>query len=142
MAQTPSGKYGPYALLILRLVVGLVFVLHGYPKFRNLGALAGFFGGLGIPLPGIMAPWVAVLETFGGLALIAGVLTRYVGVLLAIEMVVTTLIFKLPTLGLIAPTDRPGAGAELDLLLLAGSLTIAALGPGAMSIEERMGKRL
>jgi putative oxidoreductase len=144
MAQATSGQsgqYGQYALLFLRLVVGIVFVLHGYPKWGSLGGTAQFFGSLGIPAPGLFAPIVAFVETVGGLALIVGVLTRYAGLLLAIDMIVAFLTFK-TKIGFIAPMDKPGPpGGELDLLLLAGSLIIATLGPGAFSLTRMMGKK-
>ncbi|MDR7555433.1 MAG: DoxX family protein [Armatimonadota bacterium] len=136
-----TAGFGAYALTLLRVIVGLTFLLHGLPKWGNLGGVAGFFGNVGIPAPSLMAPWVAFLETVGGLALIVGVATRYAGVLLAIEMVVTTVVVKWPRVGFIAPLDRPGVGAELDLLLLAGALVVATLGPGRLSVEGDLLKR-
>jgi putative oxidoreductase len=140
MGAASSGRHGGYALLLLRVVVGIVFVAHGYPLWTRLGPLARYLASLSIPAPAFFAPVLAFVETFGGLAMILGVLTRYAGLALAATMAVSTLLVKTQT-GLIAPMDRPGPpGAELDLTLLAASLTIAAVGPGAVSLAGLIGR--
>lgn len=126
-------RFAPYALLLLRLVVGVAFVLHGYPKFQSLDGVVGFFGSLSVPTPGIMAPIVAVIETFGGLALIAGFTTRIAGVLLAVVMFFCTVLMKLPQLGFVAADLK--AGAEFDLAFLAAALVIATVAPCVFAID-------
>lgn len=68
-------------LAILRVVVGIVFVYHGYDKLFTSGiaGTTGFFTQIGAPLPGLAAPLVAVLEFAGGIALILGLFTPVVG---------------------------------------------------------------
>jgi uncharacterized membrane protein YphA (DoxX/SURF4 family) len=56
-------------------------------------------------------------------------------------MTVTTLLVKLPNLGLIAPQGKPGVGAELDLLLLVCALILLTQGGGAISVERNVLKR-
>jgi putative oxidoreductase len=137
----PSGRHGGYALLLLRLVVGIVFVAHGYPLWSRLGSLTVYLRSLGIPAPSLFAPVLAFVETFGGVAMILGVLTRYAGLALAATMTVSTLLVK-TKVGLIASMNQPGPpGAELDLMLLAASLTIAALGPGTASLTNLIGQK-
>jgi putative oxidoreductase len=131
----------PHTLVLLRLVVGVVFFLHGLPKWSSLAGTAQFFASLGIPAAGIMAPWVAFVESVGGLALIVGVFTRYAGILLAIDMLVAMVAFKFPKVGFIAPPNQPGVGAELDILLFAGSLVLAAFGPGPFSVDRLLARR-
>jgi uncharacterized membrane protein YphA (DoxX/SURF4 family) len=64
-----------------------------------------------------------------------------VSILYVIEMIVTTLLVKMPNMGFIAPQGRPGVGAELDLLLLAGALVLLTHGAGQLSIERNVLKR-
>lgn len=74
-------KYQPYVLLFVRIVIGLIFLLHGLQKFGiigdgNIQGVVGMFGDLGMPLPGLTAPLVALAEVLGGLALMAGIIAR------------------------------------------------------------------
>jgi putative oxidoreductase len=136
-----TDAFAPYTLTILRVLVGITFLLHGLPKLQGLGGFTGFVASLGFPLPGFFAILILALEVGGGLLLIAGVATRWVSLLFAIEMIVTTLLVKLPNLGFIAPPGAPNAGAELDLLLLAGALLLLTHGPGPLSVERNVLKR-
>jgi putative oxidoreductase len=133
-----TDAFAPYALTILRILVGITFLLHGLPKIQNLGGFTGFVTSLGFPLPGFFAILVAALEVGGGLLLILGVATRWISLLFAIEMLITTLLVKLPGPGFIAPQGQPGVGAELDLLLLFCALVLLTHGPGPLSIARNV----
>ena len=133
--------FAPYTLTILRVLVGVTFLLNGLPKLGNLAGFTSFLTGLGIPAPGFFAIIVAALEVGGGLLLIAGLATRWVSIFYVIEMTVTTLLVKLPNFGFIAPGNRPGVGAELDLLLLVCALVLIGHGSGPLSVERNILKR-
>jgi len=124
---------GPKGLgmTLLRVVVGIVFVMHGGQKlffigFRNV---AGFMGSLGIPLPWLAAVVVTLVEFLGGLALILGYFARTAAALLAIVMLVAVLAVHLKH-GFFAP-----AGFEFPLTLLAANLALLLSGPGALSLD-------
>jgi putative oxidoreductase len=136
-----TDAFAPYALTIMRVLVGITFLLTGLPKLGNPGGFTGFLTSLGVPLPGFFAVIVIALEVGGALLLIAGLGTRWISLLYVIEMIVTTLLVKLPRLGFIAPQGQPGVGAELDLLLLACALLLLTHGPGQLSIERNILKR-
>jgi len=74
----------------LRVVVGVVFLAHGWQSCFTLGfhGVAGFFGGAGIPLPLVSAVIVTLVEFLGGIALIVGFLTRWAAALNGFDMVV------------------------------------------------------
>jgi putative oxidoreductase len=131
----------PYALAALRILVGIVFVAHGYPKLGSFQGFAGYLASLGVPLPQVAASIVILLEVVGGVGLILGFGTRWIALALAIEMLVTTLLVKLPSLGFVAPFDKPGTGAELDLLLMASCLVLWSTGAAALSLERAVLKR-
>jgi putative oxidoreductase len=127
----------PYAPTILRIMAGITFLWYGVSKLGNPAGFIGFVGSLGFPIPVLFGWLVILLEIVGGLLLIVGLATRWMGLFLAVLMLFTTLLVKVNA-GFIG---SQGAGAELDLNLLAMSLALAILGPGALSVETNLLKR-
>ena len=123
----------PWGIALLRIVVGIVFVMHGQQKLfeMGVGGVGGFFASLGVPAPQLAAVVVSVLETIGGLALILGVLTRLFGLLLAGDMFVALLLVHRPN-GFFAGNG----GVELVLLLGAAALALAMTGSGALALDN------
>ena len=120
--------YGP---LPLGIFVGITFIAHGLPKFEDVAGTQGFFGTVGIP-PELVVP-IGLLEVIGGIFLLVGVLTRITSALLVMDMIGAILIVKLSK-GFVG-------GYELDLLLIAISLSLILTGPGRISIEWDILKR-
>jgi putative oxidoreductase len=121
-----------WGVLPLRLVIGLVFVMHGAQKLFGFGlaGTAGFLGSMGIPLPTVAAAVLIAVELLGGLALVLGAGTRYVAAALAVEMLVALLTVHLRA-GFFVPD-----GMEFVLTLLAGCLTLVAVGAGPWSVDR------
>jgi putative oxidoreductase len=136
-APRPAATYVDLGLLILRLVAGLIFAMHGGQKLFvfGLGGVTGAFAQMGAPLPAVTGPLVAFVETFGGLALVVGLLTRLAGLGLAIDMLGAILIVHLKN-GFFLPT-----GIEFVLLLMAAALTLAAAGAGRYSLDALIAAR-
>ena len=112
-------------LLLIRLGVGLVFLMHGIMKLQNLAGINSFFVHLGLPAP--IALLIALLETIGGIALIFGIFTRVFALLLGIEMIVAIFITN--------PTLSGGwQQHELEALLMAVSFGLVYLGSGKWSL--------
>lgn len=130
-----SASLVPWGIALLRVVVGLVLFMHGLQKLQGgVGGVSGFFGQLGIPAPGLFAVVVMLVETIGAIALILGLFTRPVGVLIAIEMLVAALVFHRPNGFYVAD-----GGYELVLLIGAGALSLAMTGPGALALDHLLG---
>jgi uncharacterized membrane protein YphA (DoxX/SURF4 family) len=117
-----------WGITIVRISTGLIFVVHGVQKFATgLGGVAAFFAKVGIPAPMVMGPFVAILEVVGGVLLIVGLATRWISLLFAIEMIVTTLWVQI--------RSRGWNASELDRALLASSLLLVLAGSGRASID-------
>jgi len=127
------------ALLLVRAVVGLTFLLHGLDKLGNLSGTEQFFDSLSIPLPGLMAPFVALVEVVGGIALIVGLLAPLFGLALAGDMLVAALTQHMDKGFFVAE-----GGYELVLILGTASLGILLAGAGRFSVDGalRLGERL
>lgn len=119
-------------LLILRLVIGAVFIAHGAQKIFQvgLGNVGGMFGQMGVPMPGIAGPLVALVELLGGLALVFGLLTRLASLGLAIDMLGAILLVHLKN-----GFFMQNSGYEYALTLLGASLALMFTGAGAYSLD-------
>ncbi|HEX9084135.1 MAG TPA: DoxX family protein [Gemmatimonadaceae bacterium] len=127
-----GARFVKWGMLPLRIVVGLVFLMHGAQKLFifGLGGTADIMGKLGLPLPLVSATIVVAVELLGGLAILLGVFARLAGALLAFEMLIAILVARFHG-GFFAPY-----GYEFELTLLGACLTFALNGPGRMSLEE------
>ena len=125
-------RFAKWGMLPLRIVVGLVFLMHGAQKLFvfGLSGTADIMGKLGLPLPAVSATVVIAVELLGGLAILLGVFARGAGALLAFEMVVAIIVARFHG-GFFAPY-----GYEFELTLLGACLTFALNGPGRVSFEE------
>jgi putative oxidoreductase len=140
LTLTSLGRFAGAAPVFVRVIVGVIMLAHGWSKVTGPAGPAGvaaFLGEMGVPAPTFFAYAVAFLEVGGALALIIGLLTRLVAVLLTVELVLAILFVKIHV-GLIAPPGT-GAGAELDLALIAGFIAVALLGPGRPSLDYALG---
>ena len=137
LTATPTARQTDLGLLLLRLAVGAVFIAHGAQKVFVYGfaGVSGSFGQMGIPMPGITGPLVAIVELAGGVALVIGLLTRLAAIALAIDMLGAILFVHLAG-GFFLP-----AGVEFALVLLVACLALAIMGPGAMSIDHGISGR-
>ena|SRR3989344_7543648 len=123
--------YSEWALTALRVFVGALFMVHGWPKLKDIRGTAAWMGEAGFHPGMLFAPLVAALEFFGGMALLLGIFTRPVAALLALQFLVI-LVWRLATRHPFTAMDR--AGWELDLVLLGAALVLMTAGGGALQL--------
>jgi putative oxidoreductase len=128
------------ALLILRLVVGLLFVGHGAQKLfgvwggHGLAGTAGFFESIGLK-PGRAHATAAAVAEFGGGALIALGLLTPLGSLAIIAVMVTAALTVHMANGVWATQN----GIELNLVYAAAAVALAGVGAGSASLDNALG---
>jgi putative oxidoreductase len=141
----------PRAVILIRLVVGWVFLSEGIQKFLYSAENgAGRFARIGIPSPEVMGPFVGVVEILCGALVMVGLLTRLAAIPLIIDMLVAILSTKVPILlghGFWGFSLRtlPYYGfwgmfheARTDFAMLFGSIFLLIVGGGLWSMDARL----
>jgi putative oxidoreductase len=117
--------------LIMRLIVGYVFMMSGWGKLNNLPQITENFTEWGIIFPKIMTPFVSGVEFFGGIMLILGLFTRIPAAMLAFTMLVAIKSAKWEAVDSLETL----LGFE-EATYFAGFLWLAIAGPGAASVDR------
>lgn len=121
-------------LLLLRAMIGVVFVYHGSQKLFGWFGGGGFeataegFGGMGMPMPEVSAALAGGAEFFGGLALILGFGSRLMSVPLTFTMLVASFAVHGSAFGL------ANGGMEYALTLAIAAASIGLMGPGSFAL--------
>jgi len=144
----------PVAVILIRLVVGGVFLSEGIQKFLFPADLAaGRFAKIGIPAPGVMGPFVGIVEIVCGGLIIIGLLTRLASVALIIDMLVAICTTKIPILlghgyWRFSLAKLPSYGfwsmaheARVDFSMLLTSIFLLIVGAGAWSVDAYLSRR-
>lgn len=127
-----SDRLDSLAPFILRVVVGAVFVMHGIQKLSmGVDGVAGFLGGMGFPVPVVMAVLLIAAEVVGGAFLIVGLFTHWVAKLLAFVALIAALTVHI-TKGFYVSEG----GYEFALLLFAAAVSLAITGAGRWSLDS------
>ncbi len=132
--RSPSDRQLSLALAALRITVATIFMRHGAQKLFTYGfaGVAGAFTQMGVPFPGVTGPFIALLEFFGGIALVIGFLTRLIALGLVFDMLVAILLVQL---------KRGFSGYELEFTLLGASVALALAGAGRFSVDALLDGR-
>lgn len=126
--------------VVLRLALGLVFVVSGVgkvfavgPKASGIGGFSGMLADLGVPLATAVAVVIGFTELLGGILLLLGLFTRFVAAALAVVMIGATVLVHLPN-GFVASEG----GIEYTLVLSLVSIALVLSGPGALALEHAL----
>jgi putative oxidoreductase len=139
-----------WAVLPLRLLVGIGFISHGVAKWsRGPASFARLLHQVGVPVPAATAWLVTLLEVFGGLAILVGAFVALASIPLIVSMLVAMFTVQwrygfssVKTIGLNAagPVFGP-PGYEINLLYVTALLTLAIAGAGALSVDGWLARR-
>ena len=130
----------PAATIVIRLLIGAVFLLEGVKKFLFVGQWgAGRFPRIGIPDPQVMALFVGSIEVLCGLLLLIGSLARLASLPLIIVIAVLILSTKVPIL--LKNDFWPMAEVRTDDSMLPGLRFLLLAGAGAWSVDARLAGR-
>ena len=132
--RSPSPRQLSLGLAVLRLAAAAVFINHGRQKLFVYGfaGVTGAFTHMGVPAPGLMGPFIGLLEFFGGIALAIGLLTRLFALGFVFDMLGAILLVQL---------KKGFGGFEFEFLLLASSLALVLAGAGEFSVDALLGRR-
>ena len=123
------------SVILIRIVVGAVFLSEGIQKFLFPGALGvGRFIKIGIPTPEFFAPFVGVVEILFGLLILIGLLTRIAAIPLIINIGVAIISTKIPIL-LNEGFWKMAHEARTDFSMLLGSIFLLIVGSGIISVD-------
>jgi putative oxidoreductase len=126
-------SWGDVAPLVLRVVAGLVFLMHGLQKTADIAGFTGFLSTLGVPMPVLLGWLVVILEVGGGIALIVGFMTHWISKFLVVVMIVAIFLVHTGN-GFFVQKG----GYEFALLLLASTISLMITGAGKWSIDGWM----
>src|SRR5579863_2784866 len=137
MKRILFGTNAPPATILIRLLVGAVFLAEGIQKFLFPATLGvGRFIKIGIPAPQLFAPFVGVVEIVCGTLLIVGLFTRLAAIPLIIDISVAIVTTKIPMLfraGFWSTVHE----ARTDYCMLLGLVFLLLVGSGPFSIDQR-----
>jgi len=126
----------PYLALVIRVVVGLSLMVHGYPKLRGEGKKQSIAFMKSVGIPGTAAVLAGLLEFFGGFFLVIGFIVPVVACLFILQFASIVLMKKnRMKLGYIIP-GKPNYEIDVTYLLLA--LVLLVVGAGVLSLDSLM----
>jgi putative oxidoreductase len=125
-----------YGITVVRIVAGIVLLQAGYAKWSGPGiaGITQFFGNVGIPAPALMAPLLMTFEVVGGLLLIVGAFSRFVGAAMIVQFLVAGLVVSLPS-------QMGWNAARLDFLMAACGALFLLSGAGLLSVDAWLTRR-
>ncbi|PJG58689.1 DoxX family protein [Aeromonas cavernicola] len=126
-------KMKDLALLLGRVLLSNIFIVTGGQKIGGYAGTQGYMESMGVP--GFVLPLVILLELGGGIALVLGLFTRSLSILLAGFCVITAVVFHYQ------PTEYMQMLSFMKNISIAGGfLALAAAGAGAFSMDSKLGK--
>jgi len=137
--RASSALQSPF-LLFVRLYWGVQLAQNGWGKLHNLAHVTEFFSSLGLPAPGPTAAFVSTIEFLGGLLLVVGLLSRFFGLVLTIDMTMAYIVGDREAL--LSFFSDPGKFYVADpYTFLFAALLILIFGPGKYALDTLLLRR-
>ena len=126
-----------WGITLVRIAVGIVFIVHGSDKLFNMGVsgVAFHFGKAGIPLPMVSAILATSAEFGGGTLLLLGLFTRLAAIPVGFTMLVAWITVHKTHFML------SNGGFEYVMVLLAANLMFIIAGPGRLALDNLIARR-
>jgi putative oxidoreductase len=132
---TPFIADTSYLALLVRLFLGISLILHGYPKVKGGWRQSGkWMNSMGIPA--ITAVFATIIEFFGGILLVVGLIVPVVAAFAALQFAAIIVVKASKMKASYIPKEQGKPGTEIDWLYLVLSLVLIVLGAGALSIDS------
>jgi putative oxidoreductase len=126
--------YNDIALLIGRILIGVLFLVAAYGKFKGLAGTTGYFTRLGVPAPSIVAPLVAAFELVTGVLLVVGFKTRWAALAIGVFVLIAALLAHTNL------ADQNQLNHFLKNIAIAGGcLALFVSGAGIYSVDAKRG---
>jgi putative oxidoreductase len=121
-------------LLFVRVYWGFQLAQNGWGKLHNLARVTQFFSSLGLPAPGLTATFIATIEFTGGILLAIGLLSRFTGLVLTIDMLMAYIVADREAFfSIFSDPDKFTGAAPYNILFAA--LIILIFGPGRFALD-------
>ncbi len=122
------------ATLVARVFLSILFILAGFSKLTAISGTAGYFAGLGLPVPTVTAVLVGLVEFVGGLAILIGFQTRLAAAIVALFTIGATLVAHMNF-----AEGMNALMAQKNLAIAGGLILLALQGAGSISIDAKRG---
>lgn len=128
-------------LLLARILLGAIFAQSGFGKLTDLAGFSAGLEGMGVPMPSVLAVAGAVVECFGGLAIMLGAWTRVAAVLVIGFTAIATLLAH--RFWAVPPEQQAMQGIQFmkNLAIIGGLLALVAAGAGRFGIDGGLRRR-
>lgn len=128
-------------LLVARIMIALMFLASGYGALMDLSGASAYFGGLGLPVPLLVAVATALFEIAAGALLVVGFQTRIVAAVLAAFCLFATYIGHYGQVGDAAAVFTHQQMLLKDIAVAGGLILVALFGGGVLSLDAWLARR-
>ncbi|GAB0112871.1 DoxX family protein [Acidisoma sp. C75] len=129
--------YGDETILLSRILLSLLFIIFGWDKLTGFGGTVAYMGHIGVPVPWLATLIAVIAEVFGGLAILLGIATRPIALLMALYTLATALLGHHFWTMSGMPRYEAAINFYKNLGIMGGFFLLYVTGPGRYALEAR-----